>query len=100
EVFDHLVHDGGGHHQPDGSRPVQLLYELVEGGGTDGAFLRESLDGVRRDIVDHALMAAAHQAPHHVGAHPAQTDHSQLHSKLLVTKARPSTSDSAVSAYW
>jgi hypothetical protein len=24
-------------------------------------------------------MAGAHQAPHHVGAHPAEADHSDLH---------------------
>jgi hypothetical protein len=31
------------------------------------------------DVVNNALMPGLHQAQHHVGSHPAQTDHSQLH---------------------
>jgi hypothetical protein len=31
------------------------------------------------DIVDDALVPALHQAAHHVGAHPTQSDHAELH---------------------
>ena len=42
--------------------------------------LGQLLDRLRRPVEDHALMAALEKPPHHVGAHPAQSDHSQLHS--------------------
>src|SRR5205085_1644415 len=41
------------------------------------------LDNVGAAVVHDALVAPAQQAPHHVGAHPAQTDHPELHDKLL-----------------
>ncbi len=34
----------------------------------------------RGTIEDDALVAAAHEAPHHVGAHAPETDHAELHS--------------------
>jgi hypothetical protein len=33
----------------------------------------------RRPVEHHALVARPEKPPHHVGAHPAQTDHSELH---------------------
>jgi phosphoribosylcarboxyaminoimidazole (NCAIR) mutase len=30
-------------------------------------------------VIDHALVAAAHQTPHDIAAHAAQSDHSELH---------------------
>ena len=68
-----------GHHQPDRARRLQLLHELLERRRAGRAFLGERADGVRDRVVDDALVAAAHQAPHHVGAHPAESDHSELH---------------------
>ena len=41
--------------------------------------LTSSLHRLRRPVEDHALMAALQQPPHHVRAHPAKTDHSELH---------------------
>ena len=38
-----------------------------------------SCDRLRRHVEDHALVAAPDQPPHHVRAHPAQADHSELH---------------------
>ena len=40
-------------------------------------------DARRVDVVDDAFMAVAHQAAHHVGAHPAQSHHSDLHGLFL-----------------
>ena len=48
------------------------------------ALTLELLDRLGVDVEDHALVSVAHQPAHDVGAHPAQTDHSQLHDKLLI----------------
>jgi hypothetical protein len=34
------------------------------------------------------LMAALQQAPHHVSAHPAKADHSELHALALHSRAQ------------
>ena len=34
-----------------------------------------------------ALVTAAHEAPHHVGAHAPETDHAELHHSLLCAAA-------------
>src|ERR1700724_3742225 len=34
------------------------------------------------DISNHALMASLEKPPHHVGSHPAKSDHSELHTLL------------------
>ena len=47
--------------------------------GAGGAFAGKLLHGVRAAIVDDAFVAILLQAPHHVGAHSAQTDHAELH---------------------
>ena len=36
-------------------------------------------DRVGRAVVDHAVMAPLEKPAHHVGAHPAESDHSDLH---------------------
>ena len=41
--------------------------------------LDQFLHRFRRHVEDHALVASLEQPPHHVGAHPAQSDHSELH---------------------
>ena len=46
--------------------------------------LANSFTACRRPVEDHALMAALEQPPHHVRAHPAKSDHSELHKSLLV----------------
>ena len=40
-------------------------------------------------IVDDAGVPIAKETAHHVRAHPAETDHSELHHELLVRPARP-----------
>ena len=40
---------------------------------------RQALGGLRRHIENHAAVVLIHQPPHHVGAHPSQTDHAKLH---------------------
>ena len=73
------VHHPCGNHKPDGARLVELLDEVVERSRTGGAFTGELLYGFGAAIVDHALVPVFLQAPHHVGTHPAQSDHPKLH---------------------
>ena len=47
--------------------------------------LTSSFDRFGRHVEDHALVAVLDQPPHHVGAHPAQSDHSELHTGSFVT---------------
>ena len=56
------------------------FHEIFEGCGPDGFFLSQIRDIGGVEIEDHAFVFAAHQAPHHIGAHAAQSDHSQLHA--------------------
>ena len=37
------------------------------------------IDRVGRHVEDDAIVAALQEAPHHIGAHPAEADHSELH---------------------
>src|SRR2546425_8408675 len=73
------VHHGGGDHQPDRARRLEFLHEFVERAGGGRAFTSHLFHRVRAAIEDNALVAAAHQPAHHVGSHPAETDHSELH---------------------
>ena len=62
---------------------VEFCDEIVERGGTGGAFASELLDGVGTEVGDDELMSAAHEAARHVRAHAAQAYHCELHSFLL-----------------
>ena len=79
QIGDDAIHGSGRYHQPDNARLDQFLDEVRGGSGTDGFFLHKFRYGVCRSIVDDTLMAALQQAPHHVSAHPAEADHSELH---------------------
>ena len=83
QVGDELVHDCGGHHQPNCPRLLEFLHEVGERGGADGLLLYQVLHLLRRPVEDHALMAALDQPSHHVGAHPAQSNHPDLHCCFL-----------------
>ena len=53
--------------------------ELVERARARRALGLEPRDRVLAAVVDHAVVAAAHQAPDHVGPHAPQSDHAHLH---------------------
>ena len=69
----------GRDHDPGRARLGELDHEIVERAGPDGALRGQLLDALRMEIEGDALMPAAEQAPHHVGAHATQADHPQLH---------------------
>ncbi len=76
-----------GDHDPGGPGRAQLRDEVLERRRSRGAFLREALHGRRVAVEHHALMAASQQPPHHVAAHAAEADHSDLH--LPSFRSRP-----------
>ena len=90
ELVEDRVHDRRGHHQADGARLRELVHEILERRRAGRALLGEAGDGVRRDVLDDARVSAAHQTPHHVRAHPSESDHSELHAApLLIQRSRP-----------
>src|SRR5262249_58086266 len=47
-------------------------------------FVEDLWNRLGRHVVDDALMAAAQQAPRHVGAHSSKADHCELHEPVLL----------------
>src|SRR4030095_15750665 len=64
--------------------------------GTDGLRPRQLLDRFRRPVEDHALVVTREKPVDHVGAHAAESDHSELHHRLL---CRAACSASSVSFF-
>jgi hypothetical protein len=80
---DGLVHHRGGDHQPDRTGLRELAREILERCGTRRLVLHQVGHRLRRAVEDDAVVPPSQQAPHHVGAHPAKTDHSELHDEVL-----------------
>ena len=87
QVVQHLVDDAGRHHHPDGARLVHLAGEFLEVRGAAGPRGHQLGHRVGVRIRRHALVALAHHATRHVGAHPSQSDHSELHCWLSKLRA-------------
>ena len=83
EFGNRLVNDRRRHHQPDRPRRAELADKLGQRGCADGLLGDECRHGSRRPVEHHAVVAAGDQPADHVGAHPPQSDHSQLHSMVL-----------------
>jgi hypothetical protein len=84
EVCDGPVDHRRGDHHPDGARLPQPAGQLLQRGHADRLLARELRDGVGGRVEHHALVPRPDEPAHHVGAHPAETDHCQLHALLLV----------------
>ncbi len=79
------VADGGidhrrRNHQPNGARLLQFLYKIIERSCAGGAFAAQLLHACRAAVIHHAGVVIFLEPSHHVGTHPPQTDHSELHS--------------------
>src|SRR6185503_844283 len=72
-------------HQPHRPRATQLRNEIVQRSRTRRAFARECRDRLHIAIVNNALVSAAQESSHHVGAHAAESNHSDLHSRTPST---------------
>ena len=79
QLGDNIIHYAGRHHQPDGARLGEFLDEVREQRGADGLLLHQLRHCVCRSVAYDALMAAPQEATHHIPAHPAKADHSELH---------------------
>jgi len=86
QVRDRLLDDRSRHHHPRHARLLELGGEVVERRRANGALLGQFLDRSAAHIEDDALVTAAHQAQHHVGAHSAEPDHSHLHFVSLLAE--------------
>ncbi len=82
DITKRTVDGRGGNHQPDCPRSSHLLHHVVKRRGHGGACLPQTVNHQGLAAVDDALLAFQQQAPHHAGAHPAQSDHSDLHFAL------------------
>ena len=87
QVLDGLAGEGGRHHHPGhlgrrrarrrtSSRVVAPVMASLLGG--------QRRHRVGAHVVDHAGVPVAHQAPHQVGPHATESDHSELHGILQV----------------
>ena len=72
-----------GQHDPDRAGFGHLADHVRHVTAAGSAFACQLLHAFGIGVIDHALVAAAHQAPHDVAAHAAQSDHSELHSYSL-----------------
>jgi hypothetical protein len=73
--------------------PGELPHEIGDRRGADGFGTRQFLDRLRGTVEDDAAMAAGDQAMSHVGAHAAESDHSNLHDCLLSATGDKSKGD-------
>ena len=81
QILDGRVDDCRRDHQPDDARLTELLHQLGE--------RRRSLSAGRCELLHRAGIAVVHDAgvviaqetAHHIRAHPAETDHSELHDE-------------------
>ena len=89
EAVDRLSDDRRRQHDPGRARRLQELDEAFEAVGAFRAFGFKPGDAVGVNVVDDALVTGAQQPAHHVAAHPAQSDHSDLHEakSLLVSRS-------------
>src|SRR5262249_44193128 len=90
ELGDRVLGDlAGGQHHPGGPFVfAQRADQLAERRGRHRTFARQRLARRRIGVVDAGGMAGAHQAPHNVAAHPAETDDSDFHRPMLHTIER------------
>ncbi len=61
------------------ARGPERGHERLEGIRTGRARVLQVRDRGRVHVVDDAVVAASLEAPDHVGAHPAESDHAQFH---------------------
>ena len=99
EFGQHLVDHAGRDHHPDGARLLELVNEVLQGSGPGRPIPLELVDRFGVGVENHALVPTLDQAADHVGSHPPQTDHPELHREApSKKKSRPCESRSDVDA--
>ncbi len=86
KCLQHWIDRGRRHHHPDGAGFAQLTHEVLDRRCSHGPLVDECLNSFRMEVVNNALVPGAQKAPHHVGSHPAQSDHAQFHVVFLSRK--------------
>ena len=79
----------GRHHDPDVARALERADELlqrVRRRATPSA--SSAAIGVAVHVVGDALVAGRHEPAHHVGAHPPESDHAELHRRGRLLRGR------------
>jgi hypothetical protein len=69
------------HHHPADAGRLQFVDEVVEGGRPCRAVVLKFLHGALIEVEADDLMPVAHEAAAHVGAHLAESNHSELHGR-------------------
>ena len=88
QLVDHaLGRPAGRDHDPCGTGGSEPGDELVERRRPSRALPAEPGDRLGAAVVHHAGMAGAHQPPHHVRTHAAETDHAELHGSRSLPPA-------------
>jgi hypothetical protein len=75
------VDQSGRNHKPHRSGLLQPQDQIFKGSGADSSFFDQSVHSARVYVIYDTLMPGPHDTPNHIGAHPAQADHSKLHSE-------------------
>ncbi len=86
ELLERRLDDGGRHHDPRRTWRRELGRELLERGRARRTFALECLHRVGAHVVDDALVPGLHETADEVRAHPAQSDHAQLHQSSSVER--------------
>src|SRR5208337_2923492 len=79
KIGDGLVDNRSRHHQPNRPWLGEFLYEICQRSRARRLILHQFVHSVRRPVEYHTVVSFIDKAPHHVGAHSSQTDHSKLH---------------------
>ena len=80
QVGDRSVDERGRDHEAEATRGrSSFVTNSARVAGAGRALLHESRDRLGGAVVDDAGVPGLHQAAHHVGAHAAESDHSELH---------------------
>ncbi len=82
DLVDQPARDRRGHHEPHGTRLVELLHEIGHRVCTLRPEVFDRPSSVRARVGTHAIVTGTGQPADQPCAHPSQTDHSELHGAL------------------
>ena len=99
QALDGRADERGRHHDPHVAGRAHPGDELLERPGAVRALALELGDRVGAHVVGDAFVPARHQPADHVGAHPSEADHAELHCARLPRRRLPSRRDGCASSW-
>jgi hypothetical protein len=84
KLMQHGVDETRGYHQPNRAGRLQFRDKTIQRRSANRSLGFKRLHCLGIAIVGHALVTPAQKASHHIGAHAAESNHSNLHSKKLL----------------